>query len=262
MIIGSSTNPIGSMYKSSCQTEQASLGQGHSDSALTSIQTDAYSVCISKHAMELMNRRGVTGEEIQTFKNIIEKAQEAGAYHNPKAFLNSLSGDEMEVVRKVHCLANRIKVEGLDYEGAYNLLMQPGAYKDLNNDGLLGVGLGKSRVFPPPNAPDAVKKAWEEATAGMTEIEKLIQGYAPFMAAEASANIKHDSQGNPIGFYRPGENGYTNIYTEPGFTYQGLVDKCLANLEIGKGHMKFESYVAAKEFLENFGKALDKHGVA
>lgn len=231
MIIGSSTNPIGSTYKSSYQTERAPLDSGHSDSSLANIQTDAYSVRISKHAMKLMNRRGVTGEGIQTFKNILEKAQESGACHDPKAFLNSLSRDEMEVVRKVHCLADRIKVGGLDYEGAYNLLMQPSAYKDINNDGLRSVGLAKFRGFPPPNAPNEVKKAWEEATAGMTEAEKLIQGYAPFRAVEISANIKYDSQGTPVGVYQPGDSGYTNIYTEPGFTYQGLVDRCVADLE-------------------------------
>lgn len=262
MIIGSSTNPIGSMYKSGCQTEQALLDSGHSDSSLANIRTDAYSVRISEHAMDLMNRRGVTGEEMQTFKNILEKTQEAGAYYNPKTFLNSLSQDEMEVMRKVHCLADRINVEALDYEGAYNLLMQPGAYKDLNNDGLLGVGLGKSRVFPPPNAPDGARKAWNEATAGMAMIEKATIAIVPFRAMEISANIKYDSQGNPIGVHQSGESGYTNIYIESGFTYQGLVDRCLADLEAGKGFMKFEDYIATKKFLEDFGKALDKHGVA
>ena len=43
---------------------------------------------------------------------------------------------------------------------------------DLNNDGLVEVGEGKTIHFPPVNAPASVKAAWQKATAELSESEK------------------------------------------------------------------------------------------
>ena len=42
---------------------------------------------------------------------------------------------------------------------------------DINNDGLVEVGLAKTIHFPPVNSPQHVKDAWDKATEGMEEFE-------------------------------------------------------------------------------------------
>ncbi|MCE1226122.1 MAG: hypothetical protein LWW87_06490 [Geobacteraceae bacterium] len=204
----------------------------------------------STRSLDLMQRRGVTDQERERFAAILATASNAGGCSDPKSFLSSLSTDEMEILRKVHCLATPISVAGLDFEGAYNLLMAPGEAKDLNDDGLLGIGAGKIWEYPPPNAPEAVKKAWEEVTAGVPESEKWLK-MAPFMAAAACANLKPDLSG----FYEPGETGYKNIYSDPGFSYTGQVRDILSMMDRFKGQNDAH-YQENKEFLLSFLKEL------
>lgn len=195
----------------------------------------------SDYAIKMMGLRDVDSTGIDTFKDILTKAVDKNAYSDPKAFLKSLSPDEMEVLRQVHSLAEPIRIDPLDIEGAYNLLLQPGDAKDLNNDGLLGVGIGKGWVFPPPNASPEVKKAWDEATADLSDGEKML-AMTPFMTMQISANIKYGADGNAIGIYQAGEPGYTNIFAEPGFSYTKLIEKALAALEFSKSLNSTEHY--------------------
>jgi len=215
----------------------------------------------SDYAIKMMELRGVDNAGLDTFKSILSKAVDTEAYSDPKAFLKSLSAGEMEILRQVHTLADPIRIDTLDLEGAYNLLMQPGDAKDLNNDNLQGVGKGKGWVFPPPNAPAKVKKAFDEVTAGITDAEKLL-AMTPFMTMQISANIKYDSGGNPIGVYQTGEPGYRNIYAEAGFSYRELTEKTLDALEFGKSNYSAEQYRNRKEFLMAFMGALERNGVA
>jgi len=210
----------------------------------------------SGRALDLMQRRSISDQEREGFAELLALAASADAGSDPKAFLNGLSATEMELLRKVHCLADPIKVASLDYEGAYNLLVAPGEARDLDNDGLLGVGIGKGWQYPPPNAPEAVKKAWEEATAGIPESEKWLK-MAPFLAASACANVKPDRSG----FYHPGEPGYRNIYAEPGFSYTQQISDILASMERFKGQ-NAKNYQENKEFLLSFLQTLAANHVA
>lgn len=224
----------------------------------TSLQTDK--VTFSPRALELMSRRQVTGEEREAFAMIQAKSIESGGYKDPKAFLNTLSPQEMEVLRKVHTLADPIRIAPLDFEGAANLLNEPGAARDLNNDGFLGVGAGKGWVFPPPNAPANVVKAWEETTAGMSEGQKMLK-MGSFMVQERQANLRINAEGKATGFYQPGERGYRNIYNEPGFSYKELVGKILTQLETTKGYLYADKYRESISFLTAFSDALERNGV-
>lgn len=210
----------------------------------------------SRRTLSLLDARNISGQERQGFSEILAQAQAGDAYTNPSKFLNSLSSSEMELLRKVHSLADPINVAVLDFEGAYNLLVAPGEAKDLNNDGLLGVGIGKGWQYPPPNAPESVKKAWEEATANIPESEKWLK-MAPFMAASACANLKPDLSG----FYEPGEAGYRNIYAEPGFSYTGQVVEMLKEMERFKGQND-SNYQETKDFLLSFLDGLKKNQAA
>lgn len=218
--------------------------------ATTAASSTTTFLSFSNRSLDLMQGRGITDQERDSFADILSTASSTGGCSNPKAFLNSLSANDMELLRKVHCLAAPISVAGLDYEGAYNLLMAPGEAKDLNNDGLLGIGAGKMWEYPPPNAPEAVKKAWEEATAGVPESEKWLK-MTPFMAASISANLKPDNSG----FYEPGEEGYRNIYADPNFSCTRQVQDILAMMERFKGQNDAH-YQENKDFLLSFLKTL------
>lgn len=91
----------------------------------------------------------------------------------------------MEVLRKVHSLANTIEGNSLSNEGAANLLAQPGAARDYNNDGLHTIGAGHMFAFPPDNAPAAFKQAWAEAS----ENKELLDIPTQMIFAAGIANI-------------------------------------------------------------------------
>ena len=224
-----------------------------------STQSATQGITLTDRCCDLMQRRGVSHEQKDTFLGILEKADAQLGNTDPREILKSMTTAEMEVLRKVHCMADPINANGLDREGALNLLLQPGSARDINNDGHLRVGKAWTWTFPPPNAPAAVKDAWEEHTSGMTEMERML-AISPFMAASISANIKFDAQGNAVGFYGPWDPEYTNIYTQPGFSYQGLVKQCIQGLEAAKPYMTYEKYLQRKDFLNGFLDTLVKHG--
>ena len=212
-------------------------------------------VQFSNRAIDLMGRRGVSDGEQNTFAAILSRAATSNAGTNPKDFLNSLSANEMEVLRKVHCLADPISISRLDFEGAYNLLTAPGEAQDLDNDGFMNIGAAKMWQYPPPNAPALVKQAWEEATADIPESEKWLK-MAPFLAVTATANLKADNSG----FYEPGETGYRNIYAEPGFSYTRQVQDILSMMDRLKGQSSARLQ-EDKAFLQSFLQALTNHAV-
>lgn len=207
-------------------------------------------VQFSARAIELMGRRGVSDAEQQEFSAILARVSAGSVGSDPKAFLNSLSNDDRELLRKVHCLAEPIAVNSLDFEGAYNLLTAPGEAQDLNNDGFMNIGAARMWQYPPPNAPASVKQAWEEATAGVPESEKWLK-MAPFLAATATANLKADNSG----FYEPEETGYRNIYAEPGFSYTRQVQDLLSMMDRLKGQ-SIARLQEDKAFLQSFLQAL------
>ncbi|MBA3037183.1 MAG: hypothetical protein FP814_11900 [Desulfobacterium sp.] len=121
----------------------------------------------------------------------------------------------------------------------------------------------KNPNFPPENAPEGVKVAWESVTldARIPDNIKAIIIRGPFAAAEASANIKYSSDGTPVGIYEKGEKGYVDIYSEPKFTYRGLIDKILNDLDKAGGTSGNEYYEATKKFLNDLDQAFIKNGI-
>lgn len=176
----------------------------------------------------------------ETFKQIIDKAAASGGYDDPLGFVSSLSATELDALQHIHCLADPIIPQGLSKEGALNLLYSPDQSKDINNDGLSDVGLAKMWTYPPPNAPEAVKKAWKEATAGLSEMEAALK-MGPFM---------------PTGL--PGEREWKNMYAEPDFSYTKQIEDYLKSMEIHKP----SDYEEKKVFLQSYLELLKKHQIA
>lgn len=198
-------------------------------------------VTLSNRALELMQRRQVSEAEAQTFKDILAGAADA---KDPKAFLMGLSAAQMEVLRKVHTLADPINVSSLTNEGAANLLEQPGSAQDLDNDGLTAVGAGTSMAFPPRNAPESFKAAWASATAGMSEFE--IPTHMIFAAGLANIGLE------------PGDPRWRNPYADPNYDYKGAADDIMRSLKYQFEHNMIpqEQYRRFEAFYSRLSNAM------
>ena len=132
------------------------------------------SVQLSDKSRNLLNLRLLNQDEIQQFSEILSEAK--NQQNSPKNTLLAMSADELALVQKANSLAYSIDVASLSEEGAANLLSQPDNSDkvDLNNDGIVEVGAAQMLIFPPVNAPEHVKSAWESATAEMSEADKLM----------------------------------------------------------------------------------------
>lgn len=132
---------------------------------------------LSPKSIDYLNRRELNQNEISDFQDLLNKAQRESTQlqHSSKEILSQMSKDELSLLQKANSLVDHIKVSDLSEEGATNLLRQPDNSDrvDLNNDGIVEVGIAKNMVFPPVNAPDHVKSAWDKATEGMNESDVM-----------------------------------------------------------------------------------------
>lgn len=125
---------------------------------------------------EQLQKRHLTRSEINDFESLLNEA--AGEMRSDglsaRQVIQQMDTGELHLLQKASSLASSIKPEALSEEGAINLLRQPDNSDriDLNNDGLVEVGEGKMIVFPPVNAPDFVKHAWNQASETMSERDK------------------------------------------------------------------------------------------
>lgn len=111
------------------------------------------------------------------FEQIMHKAESEGGYADPLAFIQKLSGQELNVLQNIHSLAQPIHPGSLTQEGALNLLLPKSQHKDIDKDGYVTVGAAKLWVFPHPDAPPEVQQAWQAALANQEESELVLQGY-------------------------------------------------------------------------------------
>ncbi|WAJ70399.1 hypothetical protein [Catenovulum adriaticum] len=128
---------------------------------------------LTQQSVNLLQKRDLSQSEINQFSGLLSKTNSAEQSAHEK--LQSLTPEELKLVQKANSLAQKINISQLSEEGASNLLKQPDNSNkvDLNNDGIVEVGTARNIVFPPVNAPESVKRAWEESTEGMPEMEKM-----------------------------------------------------------------------------------------
>ncbi|MCC2618346.1 hypothetical protein LJ739_18985 [Aestuariibacter halophilus] len=125
-------------------------------------------------SMTRLESRNLSTTDIQGFAQILSEAENRQT--SAKAFLASLSPQQLALLQKSNGLVEPIQVTNLSEEGAQNLLSQPDGSDrvDLNNDGIVEVGIAKTIQFPPVNAPQHVKQAWENATKDLSWGDKAI----------------------------------------------------------------------------------------
>lgn len=129
-------------------------------------------VNFSALSMERLRNRNVSEQDISSFSSILDNAKSSGK--SAKQFLSGLSAQDLSLVQQANGLVDKINVATLSAEGAQNLLSQPDGSDrvDLNNDGIVEVGIGRTIQFPPVNSPQHVKDAWEKATEGLSMFDK------------------------------------------------------------------------------------------
>ena len=181
----------------------------------------------------LMNLRGVSDTDRQRFAQIVQEAANADAYNDPVAFIQSLPPEDVEVLRRVHSLAETRGVTDTDtVEGAVNLLLPPHQHVDINDDGLVTNGMAVGFHFPPPNAPQSVKDAWDETTKHMSPDEKMLAS-GVFLTVIAGANVKTDANGTVIGLYDHTDPEYTNPFGTTDQDWDALLEKMIAEFKEG-----------------------------
>lgn len=115
-------------------------------------------------------------DQADAFETLMHKASVEGGYVDPIAFIQGLSIQEHQTLQHIHSLAEPLSPGRLSQEGALNLLLPPNQRKDIDKNGFVMVGEAKTWVFPPVDAPAAVKAAWDQVVAESGKTELTLQG--------------------------------------------------------------------------------------
>lgn len=132
--------------------------------ASTAADSSSLAEILGNTQTEMAEIRGVSEADQREYATILHEAYAQEGLDNPQQFLKSLSNRDLDVVRRMHGLADSINASTLSDEGASNLLLPEGYSVDLNADGIDEVGAGKTLHFPPRDAPAEFTSAWFEAT--------------------------------------------------------------------------------------------------
>lgn len=190
-------------------------------------------------------REGKTAEDLKRdYKAILSRAYREGGYQAPLAFLQNLSPEELKTVQQVQHLADSIQPTGLSEEAALNLLIPPAAQVDSNADGFTSVGRAQTVRFPDSRTPAKVRDAWEEATASLTEGDKLM----------------YVLQISRIGLITETENDYPTPAVSVD-SFEQKANQWLEYLDYFKAQIPLEQYERDHRFWTEFRTALQREDV-
>lgn len=226
MQIGGVTSAI-SLYHARRNQSNAESSTTLVPSASPASPVPAVTCELSAKATDLLNRRSVSDLDKKQLQSLLSRAVAENAQADPKTFLASLSPTELDLVRRAHCLADRIDVETLSYEGAYNLLVEPGAGQDLDNNGLTRIGIGNTIAFPPRNAPESFKAAWAKATESQESLMDTPM-HLPFMIGLANLHVAADGSVTSIA---PDDPRWRNPFAAEDFDYAGKIDEIVSSIK-------------------------------
>ncbi|WP_110731083.1 MULTISPECIES: hypothetical protein [unclassified Rhizobium] len=130
-----------------------------------------------------------------TYLDIARKAEASGGFADPVAFVRTLGTHELDALQTINSLGAAIDPASLTEEGALNLLLTRTMARDIDGDGLMMVGEASTFVFPPGDAPQAVKDAWEKTTEGMDFGTKLHLQMSMHLAGNA---VRAESGGSSV----------------------------------------------------------------
>src|SRR6202163_5095643 len=127
--------------------------------------------------------------DVQKIYNAAASSVAAG---QAKSFLLNLNPAQLSLLQEAHGLVNPVNAGQVSEEGAENLLLSPSHPVDSNNDGVVDVGQAHLAVFPPLNAPQAVKDAWTATTKGLSQ-DDIMRSAAVFLGVSSSLSGAADS---------------------------------------------------------------------
>lgn len=144
-----------------------------SQEAVNALKTDA----AIKRATSLMQKRGLSKEEIAEFRSILEQFKTSSK--SPKDFLKALSVKERDLVKRANSYGRDLsdrEIDSWSKEGAVNMLREQDwrFAVDSNNDNIVQHGAAKTFSFPPPNSPEIIKDAWEIMSKDMSFKEQML----------------------------------------------------------------------------------------
>jgi hypothetical protein len=186
----------------------------------------------------------------QEYGQILLEAYRSGGYATPTAFLQSLSKEQLSTIQTIHRLANPIDVSQLQDEGATNLLLPPAAQVDFDHDGLTQVGLARTIRFPDSSTPADVRDAWEEATADLTQFQKMLYEFQMKLPT-LTANLRVDASGS-VRAVQPGEPDWVNPMASPAYSYQESINQRLDYLDTFKNQIPSDQYQRDHRFWTKF----------
>lgn len=172
----------------------------------------------------VMNSREASVADRQRYTEIVVDASKNNGFSNAKGYVAALSADDQAVLMRINSLAMLSGVTDTNEEGALNLLLPDSEHVDINNDSLVNIGKATLFKFPPLNAPDAVKQAWEEATKHLNGGDAMM-AQAMFFTEMISANIQLDSRGNATSITQPSDPNYVNIFPSTDEGWREFIDE-------------------------------------
>jgi hypothetical protein len=172
---------------------------------------------------------------------ILYEAYSGDGMSDPQSFLQSLSASELDVVRRIRCLADTIQPQALDDEGATNLLLPEGYSVDLNHDGIDEVGAAKLLHFPPRDAPPAFTDAWFEATKDCSFGDYATHSMAFLVAFHPPAATDNAASALPANQLE---------------SYRTIVDNYLSMLDSFRGMLPEGQYERDQPFFSRLQKLL------
>ena len=177
----------------------------------------------------------------QDYRDVVTQAYERGGYVTPVAFLQTLSTAELATIQQVQHLADPIQVNQLSEEAALNLLLPPDTQVDSDGNGLTSVGAAQTIRFPDSRTPAKVRGAWEEATASLSESDRMI-----YVLQVAGIYSPNDSE----------SAGKANSNTVASFSEKA--SRWLEYLEYFKAQIPPEQYERDQNFWSSFRDALQR----
>lgn len=181
-----------------------------------------------------------------------EQAGAAVSGGGAKQFLAALAVQDLALLQQASGLAQGINVSALSEEGAANLLLERDSRVDLNNDGLVEVGAAKIIAFPPVNAPQAAKDAWEAATAGMSARDRMtLSGHIALPLAFGTTLPGHTGNGPQLGDMANAD-----------FDWSDLIGRLLEGIEAGRPYNAAAVSDMLEDGVRRFGDELRSRGLA
>jgi len=187
------------------------------------------------------------------YGRILQQAVQSGAYAVPEAYVRTLSREDLATLQQVAHLADPIDPASLSREAAMNLLIPQGAAIDLDGNGVMEVGQARTGFFPDSRTPPEVCAAWDAATKGLSEQDKLYR----MLSMTPEPELRYGSGGELMRVVLPGEADYVSPRSSSEFDYAQYAAARLETLERFRGQIDAEQYRQDRAFWQVFRDALE-----